>query len=99
MAKEFDYEAYPIPDWAMTSCNGGYVLGAQLPTRDGRRCGNAHIIHIEPARWDETVLIHTVLTDAGNTMKLTLNELGELFYPPMWFSSVDDVVRRFKGIP
>lgn len=95
MDKDFDYEDYPIPDWAIGRCNGAYVLGAQLPTRDGRRCGNAHIIDIEPASWDKTVLVHIALTDAGNTMKLTLNELEELFYPPMWISPVKGVIRKF----
>lgn len=99
MDEDFNYEDYPIPDWAIGRCNGEYVLGAQLPTRDGRRCGNAHIIHIEPARWDKTVLVHTVLTDAGSEMRLTANELNEAFYPPKWVSSVDDVIRRFKRIP
>ena len=95
MNEDFGLEDYPIPDWAIGKCNGAYVLGAQLPTRDGRRCGNAHIIHIEPASWDKSVLLHTVLTDAGTTMKLTRNELEGLFHSPEWVSSVEGVIRKF----
>lgn len=95
MDKDFDCEAYLIPDWAVGKCEGEYVLGAQLPTRDGRQCGNGHIIHIGPAPWDKTAPLYTVLTDAGNTMKLTRIEIEGLFYPPKWVSSVDDVIRRF----
>lgn len=95
MDEDFDYEDYPIPDWAIGSCNGAYVVGAQLPTRDGRRCGNAHIIYIEPASWDESILVHTVLTDAGTTMKLTRNELKELFHSPKWVSSIEEVICKF----
>lgn len=95
MVEDFEYEDYPIPEWAVGVCKGDYVLGAQLPTRDGRRCGNAHIIHIVPAPWDESVSVHTVLTDAGTTMKLTRNELEELFHSPMWISSVEEVIRKF----
>lgn len=99
MNEDFNYEDYPIPHWAINNCDGTYVLGAQLPTRDGRRCGNAHIIHIEPAIWDKSVSVHTVLTDAGNEMRLTADEINELFHPPKWISSVDDVINRFKRIP
>ena len=31
----------PVPEWAIDRAKGKLVLGAQLPTRDGRKCGNA----------------------------------------------------------
>lgn len=95
MCEDFNYKDYPIPDWAIGSCNGAYVIGAQLPTRDGRRCGNAHIIGVEQARWDKTVHVYTVLTDAGTRMQLTTSEVDELFHSPKWISPVEEVIRKF----
>lgn len=35
-----------LPEWAIGKAGGLYLIGAQLPTRDGRRMGNAHIIDV-----------------------------------------------------
>lgn len=84
----------PLPPWAIGYAKGEYVLGAQLPTRDGRRCGNAHIIDqsVEPVH-GQTVF--QILTDAGSDMRLLASEIYELFYPPVWVSDVGEVIRKF----
>jgi len=66
------------PSWAKDLADGYMCLGAALPTRDGRRTGNATLVSVNP---DGTA---KVLTDAGNRMVLTHNELEELFYEPVW---------------
>lgn len=84
----------PLPEWATALAHGLYVLGSQLPTRDGRRMGNAHIVdtyYSEPL--DET--IYVILTDAGNTARLTQSELEECFYPPKYISDVSSVRAKF----
>ena len=89
----------PLPDWAIGTTDGRYVLGAHLPTRDGRAIGNAHIVGIatkdpfaDPPRapyyWE-------VLTDGGTNLLLTDGELDELFHPPAYISDVAEVRTRF----
>ncbi|MEH6564598.1 MAG: hypothetical protein V7756_04650 [Halopseudomonas sp.] len=86
----------PRPEWAIGHAHGEYVMGAHLPTRDGRRFGNAHIIAADRAKWDEAKTVYTCLTDAGREMRLTAHELAEGFYPPQWISDVDEVKRKFS---
>lgn len=84
----------PLPEWATALAHGLFVLGSQLPTKDGRRMGNAHIVDTifsEPL--DQT--IYVILTDAGNTARLTQGELEECFYPPKYISDVDRVRAMF----
>jgi len=86
----------PLPEWAVGRAKGELVLGAQLPTRDGRRCGNAHIVdRYTTMLLDKAQFIWVVLTDAGTTMRLTDGEVAELFHPPVWVSDVNDVWRKF----
>lgn len=84
------------PHWAIATCNGELIVGAQLPTRDGRRTGNAHIVHIGTAPWDANLELYTVLTDAGTVLKLLASEVVELYYQPQWVSDVREVMRKFK---
>ena len=83
------------PPWAAKPSNGNYIIGAQLPTRDGRRCGNAHIIEIA---FSETLgqQLHTVLTDAGNTFRATVGELEGLFHPTVWAGDLSEILRKFS---
>lgn len=95
----------PLPPWAIGYAKGELVLGAQLPTQDGRRCGNAHIIRIEPYEFtpygmedapeDSPHRLYSLLTDAGTELILSAGEVAELFYPPVWVSDVKDVWRKF----
>ena len=91
-----DIDLELMPHWAIGRANGELVLGAQLPTRDGRRCGNGHIVAIAPARWDPDVTLSHVLTDAGTHLKLTGEEVTELYYQPIWVSDVYEVLLKFK---
>lgn len=94
-----DKEDEPIPEWAIGRTEGKYIIGAQLPTKDGRRTGNAHIIDIYKKTYNKRkYTIHLVLTDAGTEIQCTENELKELFYPTEWLSDVNRVVKRF-GFP
>jgi hypothetical protein len=86
----------PLPEWAIDRTDGTLYNGVQLPTRDGRRCGNAHVIGFS-ANYKTTGLnVYHVLTDAGTVMRLTEGEVTELFYPPKWVSRVPDVIRKFR---
>jgi len=88
----------PLPEWAVGHADGQYVLGAQLPTRDGRRMGNAHIIStLSPANQCEAEFNQfTILTDAGTEMVMNGRELAECFYPPQYVSDVKEVLRKFS---
>ena len=92
----------PLPPWAIDRARGKPVLGAQLPTRDGRRCGNAHIVDIaEPGEgeWSMGQPVYHLLTDAGSEMRMTFSEMREQFYPPVWVSDVNAVWRKFGPRP
>lgn len=74
-----------IPHWAKSKALGDYTLpNAALPTRDGRRTGNAVLIGLSERQWKDQPLTYVVVTDAGNILKVTLNEMTELFHPPEW---------------
>lgn len=84
-----------LPPWAIGLAHGELAIGAQLPTRDGRRCGNAHIIEAVEGYLGMNKLIYIVLTDAGTRMRLSADEIGEFFHPPRYISSVMDVLNKF----
>lgn len=84
-----------LPDWAIARAHGELVEGAQLPTRDGRLMGNAHILKMVPGLKGAPSLNYLVLTDAGNTLVFSENELRSRFYPPEWVSAVPDIIRKF----
>lgn len=81
-----------LPEWAIGFAEGKLQLGAGLPTKDGRRTGNAHIIKITEHRGEP---LYECLTDAGNIMHLVFSEVKELFYPPKYISSVEEVKTKF----
>jgi hypothetical protein len=92
-----DEREYPLPEWAIAELDGSCLPpGAQLPTKDGRRTGNAHVIEVIPGALGVPTLFR-VLTDAGTEMKLTVNEVDELFHRPRWQSDVGDVERKFRS--
>lgn len=97
-----DMNDFPMPDWAIGRAGGMYLIGAQLPTRDGRRMGNAHIVDtlVPP---EDSVLAgrqqYRILTDAGTELVLTAQELEECFHPPEWVSDVKEVQRKFSRTP
>lgn len=85
-----------LPEWASrVIINGTVEIGAQLCTRDGRRCGNGAVLSKAPASWNHNVPLYTVVTDMGSVLRLTLSELSELFYPPKFVFS-DEGLRHYK---
>ncbi|PHR58751.1 MAG: hypothetical protein COA47_10110 [Robiginitomaculum sp.] len=76
-----NYQDHYLPPWAASKGKYPYMtLLAQLSTKDGRTCGNAVVVAIAPER--EGISAHAiVLTDAGNLMNLTPNEMEEYFHP------------------
>lgn len=82
-----------MPPWAVDA-NMKYevVVGAQLCTKDGRRMGNAHVVGtVSKGHGDYFV----VLTDAGNKVTMTEQEIRSAFYISPWISDVEEVVRKF----
>lgn len=85
------YFEEPLPHWA--SGKTTYLcLDCQLPTKDGRRIGNAVIYRLElmdthraqrlNILQESNKVFYHIVTDAGNTMVLTNKEVEELFYAP-----------------
>lgn len=69
-----------LPEWASGLAKGDYTKQyAALPTRDGRRTGNAVNAYSETRHGH---LCYCVITDAGNIMWCSENEMKDLFYPP-----------------
>lgn len=70
-----------LPEWATGRATSSTDFGAQLSTRDGRRCGNAVVMECHLII-DKPFVI--VCTDAGNLMTLSPSEVDRLFYPAKW---------------
>jgi hypothetical protein len=77
------------------------IVGMALATKDGQRCGNAFVVMKEVTVYTlkkselndeikETVELFHVLTDFGNVMKLTKNEVNELFDVANWWCEQED---------
>lgn len=75
---------YPLPDWAVDRVSQGFPASSQLLTRDGRKTGNAYLWEWTKSHY-QTCDVAVVVTDAGNIMRLTQNELTELFHEP-WYT-------------
>lgn len=99
-----------LPPWAECLAHGDYrIVGAMLPTRDGRKVGNATILKWETrafdaepedgARSSSPYLVAVLLTDAGNEVRMTERELMEQFWPPTWVRKVGhaDQARQRRG--
>lgn len=83
-----------LPDWAESYSPDGILCpGRQLCTKDGRRLGNAFITReLEPIPTLVLVAVWEVVTDAGNVMKMTAQEIRDLFY-------VGDYIANLHTIP
>ena len=82
-----------LPHWAYRRSDGTYMeIGAQLATRDGRRTGNAYVDDIVPHA--ELGQMAVVVTDMGNSFRMTLAELMEAFYPPQYVMHLDEARAR-----
>lgn len=85
-----------IPEWAVRKACGVLEIGTQLPTKDGRRFGNGHIIDIEHRSIGRHAHVYTVLTDAGNRIKLTAVEIEQCFHEPQWIADIGEVIVKFS---
>ncbi len=88
-----------LPEWAIRhAAVGKWEVGAQLCTKDGRNTGNAHIVDITPAIWKHGTDAYQIITDAGNRMVMTLQELETWYYPPRYISDASTLLARFEKI-
>lgn len=82
-----------LPDWAERESDGNYMeAGAQLATRDGRRCGNAYVDRVEAH--DRLGQVAVVVTDMGSTFRMTARELEGAFHPPAYVMKLDEARKR-----
>ena len=90
-----EYEE-PLPEWAEKRSEGNYMEpGAQLATRDGRRTGNAYVDRLESHK--ELGMLAVVVTDMGNSFRMTQRELVYQYYPPEYVMIIDEARRR-RGV-
>ena len=83
MITQEDIDAFEMPEWAKAKAEGDYTLpNAALPTRDGRRTGNAVTIGLSDRQWKDCDTTYMVITDAGNILRVTENEMKFYFHPP-----------------
>lgn len=80
------------PEWVKGRVEDGkIVLGAQLPTKDGRRVGNA-VVYALTGTIDlngEGHHVYEIITDAGSSIKMTEAEIAEVFYAPEWIIDIN----------
>jgi len=88
----------PPPEWAEGVAEG-LEVGAQLPTKDGRRCGNAHIVRESVPAGSTALYQFEALTDAGTELTLAPDEIEELFHPPTYVSDVRRIREKFGDGP
>ena len=97
--KEIDGNYFPLdgidgfllPCWAERLSDGKYMEeGAQLCTKDGRKIGNATVIHVSES---ENSLLNDpsyptlwarILTDRGSQTWMCVEEMERLFHPPSY---------------
>lgn len=82
-------ELEPLPHWAIKPSLGSYYeLMGSLPTKDGRRTGNAVVVDVIEKTYkcteDQIFKLIKVVTDAGNILLLTELEAEELFHRPQY---------------
>ena len=78
-----------LPPWALREATGEYrEVGAQLCTKDGRKCGNAFVYAFAENHAE-------VITTSGTLMLLTEAEMAELFYPPQYIVDVEASRRKY----
>ncbi len=89
------YSEVYLPSWAVAPANGQYTLGTHLATKDGRRIGNAHIVEIRESKYILGLTIYMALTDAGNLVPFTAQELETVFHEPLYVSNLEEVKTKF----
>ena len=93
---DYTKDSMMLPCWAVGASNGNFMeIGAVLPTRDGRRHGSSVVFSIAISEFTEGV-IAKVVTDSGNTMTMTRNELEASFYPPEFIMGRPGILDRIR---
>lgn len=70
-----------LPDWASAHADGNWFPSAQLSTKDGRVTGNGVLMWWTISNGLPAAVI---VTDAGNVIFASQNEMEEMFYPPQF---------------
>jgi hypothetical protein len=83
-----------LPEWAFKRA-AGLEIGAQLPTRDGRRTSNAHIVDIRPAPRGRIGMEYLILTDAGSKFIMSEAEVHAQYYEPEWVADITEIIAKF----
>lgn len=89
---DLDSESSLWPEWVKGRIEDGkIVLGAQLPTKDGRRIGNAVVYALSGTLElnGESHYVYEIITDAGSSVKMLEEEIAEAFYPPEWIIDIN----------
>lgn len=86
-----------LPPWAVGNAHGVLMIGAQLPTKDGRKVGNSFIIGGVVREGGH--ITYTVMTEAGNQLDLTSEEIRELYHDPEYFCDLNEITKRFYRSP
>lgn len=69
----------PMPEWASgLNKKQELDLKTQLCTKDGRKTGNARIVMVTRQKGEKPT--YTAITDRGNLMNLSEEEIHELFW-------------------
>jgi hypothetical protein len=99
MTQNYDSDDVLLPPWADRLAHGDYrVVGAMLPTRDGRKMGNATLLLWTLSKSGDAA-VATIRTDAGNEVRMTERELEDQFWPPTWLRKKDGVEGARDFIP
>ena len=73
-----DPELPELPPWAVRKATGDYFeIGARLPTRDGRRIGNAVVLSVD----GESA---SIITDKYTRFRFNRVEIQQYFHEPDW---------------
>lgn len=79
-----------LPPWATGVYTGNLSRGTQLSTKDGRRVGNAVVV--DDGSWSgglfQQWFFYVVVTDFGNKLELTAQEIEEMFHEPKWLMDI-----------
>mgnify|MGYP003407547060 CR=1 FL=1 len=77
---QYEWSLGPLPDWASArNLKGELVQCAQLYTKNGRRNGNGVVAFITTPPSADCEVYYHVITDSGNELRLSIQELIELF--------------------
>lgn len=88
MQNIYEESRKPIPPWAKGTTTDYTVVGALLPTRDGRQTGNSVVTRVTST--EKGVRIH-VATEAGNVVgPLSLREVESLYHSPEFYCERKD---------